>query len=528
MMRSKQRRARPGLVALVALATVAVASVAVGPTVQAKRGGQGASQPDLSCPELSELRTHCGSIKVPLDRANPGAGQTTVAYALIQHRGTRPALGTIVFNPGGPGLAPVVGLAQRPELFVAIFGQLLDTHDMLLIDPRGTGRSAALHCADLSVENVPATRSALLQAVRSCGRELGASARYYTSAAIADDIDAVRAKLRIRSLDLLGESYGTYLMTVYAQRHPARVRSIVLSSAFPLAFDMWARPSARAMRRAIALLCQRSDGRCGAERVLTDLGVVAGRLRQHPVGYEAADGTRRVLDDTALAAITYDISGDRLLMGRLPGAVRSALAGDDEPLIELARFQQPPPLSEHASSEAVEGAGRASPGDGGEEFALAMTASVICNDYPTLWNRQDSIGKRARDYQLRRRQLDPSVFAPFSPRAWTDGIFDRGNFCLRWPDREVPPGSAGWRFPEVPVLVLSGELDANTPTEEGRAAARQFRGARVIEVPNTGHVAEDDEAANACVMALQSEFFRTQQITRTVCLEMIPPITVDA
>jgi pimeloyl-ACP methyl ester carboxylesterase len=80
----------------------------------------------------------------------------------------------------------------------------------------------------------------------------------------------------------------------------------------------------------------------------------------------------------------------------------------------------------------------------------------------------------------------------------------------------------------VPVLVLSGELDANTPTKEGRAAARQFRRARVIEVPNTGHVAEHHETANPCVMALQSEFFRTQRIASTACLAAIPPITVEA
>jgi pimeloyl-ACP methyl ester carboxylesterase len=529
MIKTKRLRAGPGLVAAVVLATVAAVSLGVVPAVAAEQPGQSATRSDQPCPELPALRTECGSIRVPLDRANPDVGRTTVAYALVRHRGTEPALGTVAFNPGGPGLAPIVGLAQQPELFVAIFGQLLDTHDMLVVDPRGTGRSAALHCTDLSAERVPATRSALLGAVQSCGRELRERARYYTSAATADDIDAVRAELRIRRLDLLGESYGTYLMAVYAQRHPAQVRSIVLSSAYPLAFDMWARPNARAMRRAITLLCQRSDGGCDAGQVLADLGALAGRLRQHPVGYQAADGTRRVLDDTALAAITYGVSGDRQAMGRLPAVVRAALAGDHGPLVEVAQSMQPPPLSDQSPANAVEGARRAGSAADGEAFqSLALTASVICNDYPTLWNRRASIPERTREFVQRRRQLDPSTFAPFSPRAWTNGIYDRGNFCLRWPDRDRPSLSTGGRFPDVPVLVLSGELDANTPTEEGHAAARQFRRARVVEVPNTGHVAEHHEAANPCVMALQSEFFRTHRIGSTACLGAIPPIAVDA
>jgi pimeloyl-ACP methyl ester carboxylesterase len=529
MIKTTQRRAGPAVVAAAVLATVAAVSVAIVPAVAAEQPGQRATRSEQPCPDLPGLQTQCGSIRVPLDRANPKAGQTTVAYARVRHRGMEPALGTIAFNPGGPGLAPIVGLAQQPELFVAIFGQLLDTHDMLVVDPRGTGRSAALHCADLSAENVPATRSALLGAVQACGRELRERARYYTSAATADDLDAVRAELRIRRLDLLGESYGTYLMAVYARRHPARVRSIVLSSAYPLAFDMWARPNARAMRRAIALLCQRSNGSCDGGQVLADLGVLAGRLREHPVGYQAADGTPRVLDDTALAAITYGVSGDRQAMGRLPAVVRAALAGDHGPLIEVAQSMQPPPLSDQAPASAVESARRGDPVADDEAFqSLALTASVICNDYPTLWDRQASIPERTRQYHLRRRQLDPSDFAPFSPRAWTNGIYDRGNFCLRWPNRDPPSQSTGGRFPDVPVLVLSGELDANTPTEEGRAAAQQFRRARVVEVPNTGHVAEHHEAANACVMALQSQFFRTHRIGSTACLGTIPPIAVDA
>lgn len=62
--------------------------------------------------------------------------------------------------------------------------------------------------------------------------------RYYTSAATADDLDAVRTHLGIAKLDLLGESYGTFLMTVYAQRHPGHVHSVILSSAYPLEFDV--------------------------------------------------------------------------------------------------------------------------------------------------------------------------------------------------------------------------------------------------------------------------------------------------
>src|SRR3954470_19890300 len=53
------------------------------------------------CPKTPALvRAQCGSVRVPLDRANPGLGTTRVAFALIRRRNAqRPSLGTIVPNP---------------------------------------------------------------------------------------------------------------------------------------------------------------------------------------------------------------------------------------------------------------------------------------------------------------------------------------------------------------------------------------------------------------------------------------------
>jgi pimeloyl-ACP methyl ester carboxylesterase len=61
--------------------------------------------------------------------------------------------------------------------------------------------------------------------------------------------------------------------------------------------------------------------------------------------------------------------------------------------------------------------------------------------------------------------------------------------CLAWPD--VPGAQApflpGVPLPDVPVLVLSGDLDANTPSQSGRQAAAQFPRARFVEVRDSGH-----------------------------------------
>jgi pimeloyl-ACP methyl ester carboxylesterase len=46
-------------------------------------------------------------------------------------------------------------------------------------------------------------------------------------------------------------------------------------------------------------------------------------------------------------------------------------------------------------------------------------------------------------------------------------------------------------MPDVPALVLSGDLDANTPSSAGRKVARQFAHATFAEIPNAGHTPTD-------------------------------------
>src|SRR5262249_28594048 len=125
-------------------------------------------------------------------------------------------------------------------------------------------------------------------------------------------------------------------------------------------------------------------------------------------------------------------------------------------------------------------------------YGLVTWASVTCNDFPTLWNRRAPVPARTQPYDQARDQLDPATFAPFTPQAWTDGIYTAGNFCLRWPDRDGPTQTTDLPLPDVRVLVLSGDLDANSPTADGSATARQYPHARLIEVPNTGHIPEAD------------------------------------
>ncbi|MFC7387928.1 alpha/beta hydrolase [Sphaerisporangium rhizosphaerae] len=462
------------------------------------RGGEADTPEDCPADAL------CGTLRVPLDQEDPAAGTTAVAYRLVYRRDrSRAAEGTILPNPGGPGMA-VIGHRD----YTGRYRDLLEDHDLLLVDPRGVGRSDPLTCRSAGWNGLRGTHAAAVAAARACGRELGPTLRHYTTAAAADDIDAVRAHLGIDRLDLLGQSYGTYLMTVYARRHPRHVRSIVLSGAYPLRFDMLGRPSAHAMRRALRLLCHRSGGACDGGEVLGDLSTMAARLDEHPARY----GAGAVLDETALASTVYKLtSGHVDRLGRLPSALRAGVHGDLGPLEELA--EQVRPIS--GSS-------------GGGRFSMPMYVTIACNDYPVLWDRRAPVRARARQFGALLHHLEARDYRPFRPAAWVHGIADLGDLCVGWPDHRERARVRLGRAPDVPVLVLTGELDTGTPTEEALQAADQYRRAEVIEVPSAGHVAENDRRAGACVVSLETRFIRHRHIADPACLRHIPPVPVDS
>ena len=177
-----------------------------------------------------------------------------------------------------------------PQL-VGTFGALLERRELLIVDSRGGGRSGPVLCDALRgvTFGLVTPPARMTSAIGACGRELGPRIGAYGVAAIADDIDAVRAALGVERLDLWGNSYASWVMTVYAGRHPEHVRSIVLSGAYPIAYDVFGLDKLAAARRAIRLMCARTKS-CSGRAVLRDVARVAARLRRDPVSFTARPG----------------------------------------------------------------------------------------------------------------------------------------------------------------------------------------------------------------------------------------------
>ncbi|MFF4411353.1 alpha/beta fold hydrolase [Streptosporangium sp. NPDC001559] len=463
------------------------------------------------CPEVPGHRVECDTIPRPLVAGRPELGTISVGYAVVRHSTPGgPATGTVAVNPGGPG-NPALPLTST---YAGLLKPLLTDHDLLVVDPRGTGVSSALDCG-ITTADLLGTTQERGEAVARCGSSLGPRAGGYTSVATADDLDAVRARLGVARLDLVGESYGTYLMQVYARRHPRQVRSIMLSGVLPLDFDTFQRPNARAFTTTLRRICERSKA-CDGAAAVRDLRTFAAAVRKEPVtlSVKVGAGERTVkfgeewLTRLAVQDSTSGTGADPQAsspIGAFPALLRDAVRGDLEPL--ATAVQQ------------VLGAEEEGPNS-------SLGVNVACNDYPRAWSVDASPAQRRRQYDQALAGTDPADFGAFGPVASAASTFWSGDICLGWPRQTgTRPYPVGDDFPDVPALVLTGDLDAITPSSDAAKVARRFKRSRFISVPNMGHVPDLDPSG--CVSGLITGFIAKGVPGPTSCLKRIPPVKVD-
>ena len=88
--------------------------------------------------------------------------------------------------------------------------------------------------------------------------------------------------------------------------------------------------------------------------------------------------------------------------------------------------------------------------------------------------------------------------------------------CLWWekptPSSPVTPPHPA--YPNVPALVLVGDLDTVVPMEEVRKVAALFPGSTFVPVAEVGHT---PLGSGQCAAGLASEFFETLQVGDTTC-----------
>lgn len=455
-----------------------------------------------------------GSLQRALDPTGAVPGTIAIHYEFYPQRDrSLPNAGTIVASEGGPGYPST---ASRGG-YLGLFEPLRADRHLLLVDQRGTGRSAAVRCPALQADAFYSEAS-----VADCGEQLGASAALYGTALAADDLAALLDALQIGRIDLYGDSYGTFFAQAFAGRHPARLRSVVLDSAYAVTGgDSWYPEAAVQARAAFDSACAQSPG-CAAQpgASMRRIEALLDSLRRQPVSGVAPDGDGTLQPVTAdargLAYVMFSNASGPVVYRELDAAARAWAQGDTAPLLRLVAENQ---------TVAISGGGSA------RAFSAGLFAAVSCADYPQIYRLTDPPWARrlqAAAAIAERRRTDPAVYAPFTIDEFLSLPQDYSvlGLCLPWPvplpayppGQPVPPGTV---FPDVPVLVLSGEMDSLTPPAQGAQAAALFPQARQVRLANSFHVTAPWDL-DQCASTLVRRFVQTLSPGDTACAAAVP------
>ena len=421
-----------------------------------------------ACAAPARADAQCATLRVPRDYADPRGVSWTIAVARLPTTGQGRRLGSIVTNPGGPGISGVAELLASDH----DFDRLRTRYDIVSFDPRGVGSTEpALACLSpaqvTAIRNqVSAPRTSAEQPLAfdlgndhalACERAFGESLNLLGTRDVARDMDVLRAVLGEDQLDYFGFSYGTYLGAVYAELFPGRTDRVVLDSAMNPAnsYERLRHDQALAQQASI----ERFVADCPAHADCPLAADVPTALEQIATVVHALDAEPFVgADDRVL-------SGSRLLQfvessmytpesgwPRLRLALGSALAGDLPALLEAA----------YGEGQLV------NPAD-------SPYLAVMCHDL--------QVGR------------DPSVIPGYAA-AWAQDapLTGAGRAwsvlpCIEWRAKsDVAPAAIAARG-SGDILVVGVTGDPATPVDWARDLARALAHGRLLGWQGDGHIA---------------------------------------
>lgn len=435
----------------------------------------------LSSPQAAgTIAAQCAQFEVPQNAAEPNGQKLKLNMAWLpatDEAGVAPD--PVFFLAGGPGQAAT----DTWPLIDGAFREVRKHRHIVLIDQRGTGRSAPLLCrgaAGVSEDaaqpdqatDPQAAAAAALRAVERCAKELSVDASHFTTTDAIGDLDAVRAAIGADTIDLVGVSYGTRVAQQYAGRYPQHTRAVVLDGVVPNELVLGSE-HAQNLDSALAQqfkLCQQTPAcrsRFGSEP-REQLRQLMARLQAEPVEVDYRDpntGEQKRERVTAghVAMLTRMFSYAPEAASLLPLMLNEADQGRFGPLMSLSTM---------IGSQLD------------EDLNYGMQLSVICAE-------------------------DADLFKPNPADAGTvlgdDMQTALAAQCKVWPTGKRPKDFHAPFKSNGPVLLLSGELDPVTPPRYGEQVLKHLPNGRHLVLRGQGHGA----LRIGCTPKLLGQFIET-------------------
>ena len=302
------------------------------------------------------------------------------------------------------------------------------------------------------------------------------------------DLDQLRQHLEFEQINLVGGSYGTRMAQAYLRHYPDAVRSVVIDGVVPTRLHLGSEHGMKLDQSLYRLFDQcREDATC-AER-FPDLDQALQNLIAH---YQQETEALIVTHPRTGQGIPVDFSNDVLA-----SALRFLAYNPQTQMIipylihEAATTGSPSRLA----SQALIVQDQMS-----DQIAIGLNFAVGCSeDWPGWPHDLDQSGTLLGN----------------SMREFYETV------CAWWPAGEVADDFHQPFASDVPMLVLSGELDPVTPPEYGDEAAEQFDNSLHLIGRGLGHIV----LGQPCFGKIITQFIDQASVgdLDTDCLDQLGP-----
>ena len=451
-----------------------------------------AAEIDLSPCKLSaadgrqEEGAQCGTLEVPLNPNDPGGETIELFVAVVEALAEQPSPDPLVVIAGGPGEAATRFYATAARAF----SHIVRDRDIVLVDQRGTGRSAPLRC-DHGQDDPFLTSVGVAEVIDAsvqCLEGLDHDPRFFTTSVAVRDLERVRRALGYEKLNLYGVSYGTRVAQHYLRRFPERTRRIILDGVVPP--DVALGPEvALASQAALDALFERCETDEGCRGAFPDLArrfdAVLGRLRQapvetvvnHPRTGEAVDV---VVDHWMLIGVVRLLVYHPQTASLLPVVIDAVDRGDYRVVAAQAFVVT----------------------EGLVDLAVGLNNAVVCTeDFPFVRNMD----------------LEAQA-ATYMGTAFMEIVVGT---CEHWPKGMLDDDLREPLLSDVPALILSGELDPITPPRYASKVATGLANAVEVVGRGQGH----GMLMVGCTQRLMAEFLDIDEVKALdlACVDRMRP-----
>ena len=400
------------------------------------------------------IKARCGVLERPENPADPDSPLIELHVAVVAALSLEPEPDAFVPIAGGPGQSTIEFYASVASAFEAV----RRTRDIVLLDQRGTGKSAPLRCeADDVIVEGRYSREETIEETSACLEALPHDPRYFTSSVAVTDLEALREALGYSQFNVYGVSYGSRVAQHFARQYPDSTRTVIIDGVVPpqMALGPGIAIESQNALDAVFDRCL-EDEACNARfpNLSENVDSLRASLEADPVTVSMADPLTGNVDDVrfgdtemagALRLLLYHPSSIALI----PLLVSEAIDGNYQPL--AAQFQ----MIVSSMSDAIN---------------LGMHNAVLCTE-DAPWFADEDVTIDA---------LEATYMGPMQLDA-LDAM------CSVWPAGTIDEQFNEPLSTDIPVLLLSGEVDPITPPAYADLAAVDLTNALHLTGERQGH-----------------------------------------